>query len=266
MESIVELLQPVSEAAPAGTYLRYDPLYDKIKEARREDADLPQGEWEVARKTADWPQVIRLSTEALTRKTKDLQIAAWLTEAWLRREGITGLRRGIALLHELVQKYWDTVYPPIEDGDAELRAAPLEWIGLKLDVAVKQAPLSQAGHSSIDLAGAKTLPTKEQADQDEDAAAKRQQAIEQGRVGVEGCETGFQKTPKAWYQALVGDLDGCLSELGELGEYCDQQFGDVSPSFGPLKKVLEEVKRAANQLLTRKLEAAPGAPGAAPPR
>ena len=263
MDSIGELLQPISEAAPTGTYLRYDPLYDKIKEARREEADLPQGEWETSRKTADWPLVIRLANEALAGKTKDLQLAAWLTEAWVRREGVGGLRQGIVLLHELLQKYWDQVYPPIEDGDVELRAAPLEWVGLKLDVAVRMAPLNQDGHSSLDYAGAKALPTKEQADQDEALAAKRQQAIEQGRPTIEDFEAGFQKTPKVWYRALMEDLDGCLSAIGELGGYCDQQFGAASPSFGPLRTAVEEVRRTANQLLARKLELEPDTPAQA---
>jgi type VI secretion system protein ImpA len=168
----------------------------------------------------------------------------------VRREGVGGLRQGIVLLHELLQKYWDQVYPPIEDGDAELRAAPLEWVGLKLDVAVRMAPINQDGHSSLDYAGAKALPTKEQADQDEALAAKRQQAIEQGRPTIEDFEAGFQKTPKVWYRALMEDLDGCLSAIGELGGYCDQQFGAASPSFGPLRTAVEEVADG-NQLLAR---------------
>jgi type VI secretion system protein ImpA len=252
MASLVELLQPIADDSPAGTYLRYDPLYDRIKEARREDADLPQGDWAISRKTADWSMVIRLADEALSRRSKDLQIAAWLTEAWLRREGIAGLRQGIVLLHELLQKYWDDVYPPIEDGDVELRAAPLEWLGLKTDVAVRMAPINQAGHSSIDYQGAKSVPTREQAELDAELAAVRQQAVDAGRVTSEDFEAGFEATPYEWYRALVDDLDGSLSALAELNGYCDQQFGQVSPSFSPLRTVLEEVRRTAAQLLARK--------------
>jgi len=51
----VELLEPVPGESPAGVSLRYDPLYDQIKQARFEEDDIPQGEWKVKRKTADWP-------------------------------------------------------------------------------------------------------------------------------------------------------------------------------------------------------------------
>jgi len=43
MIQLDEFLQPVSEASPSGVDLRYDPVYDNIKEARRQDDDLNQG-------------------------------------------------------------------------------------------------------------------------------------------------------------------------------------------------------------------------------
>ena len=52
-----DLLQPIPGPHPGGASLRYDPVYDKLKEARREDDDIPQGEWARQRKVADWPLV-----------------------------------------------------------------------------------------------------------------------------------------------------------------------------------------------------------------
>ena len=93
-----DLLNPIPGENPSGASLRYDPLYDKIKEARREDDDAPQGEWAYERKTADWKQVIKLAGDALATKSKDLQLAAWLTEATLRTEGFAGLLAGPEVL------------------------------------------------------------------------------------------------------------------------------------------------------------------------
>ena len=76
-----DLLNPIPGANPCGENLRYAPVYDKIKEARREDDDAPQGEWRIERKTADFPLVIKLTSDALANKSKDLQLAVWLTEA-----------------------------------------------------------------------------------------------------------------------------------------------------------------------------------------
>src|SRR5215467_15835667 len=93
-----DLLKPIAGPNPGGVDLRYDPIYDKIKEARREDDDAPQGEWTTTRKVAEWPLVIKLAKDALTTKSKDLQIAAWLTEALIRREGFAGLNSALDLL------------------------------------------------------------------------------------------------------------------------------------------------------------------------
>ena len=69
-----DLLNPIPGDNPGGADLRYDALYDRIKEARREDDDAPQGEWVRARKTADWPLVIKLAGEAIATKKIALPI------------------------------------------------------------------------------------------------------------------------------------------------------------------------------------------------
>src|SRR5258706_423802 len=51
-----DLLNPIPGENPSGANLRYAPVYDKIKEARREDDDAPQGEWKHERKGYDWFQ------------------------------------------------------------------------------------------------------------------------------------------------------------------------------------------------------------------
>ena len=137
-----ELLQPIAGANPSGQDLRYDPVYDAIKEARREDDDLNQGAWQTERKVADLPKIISLSTDALKKRTKDLQIAAWLTDALLRKEGFPGLAMGLKVCHGLLDKFWDTLYPPIEEDDLELRAAPLT---IKLDVSGSPVALEPGG-------------------------------------------------------------------------------------------------------------------------
>src|SRR4029078_2498069 len=97
----------------------HEPVYTQIKEARREDDGLPKGEWESARKEADWAPVVRVATDALTKRTKDLELAGWLTEALLHRDGIAGLRDGLALVHQLLEQFWDGVYPEIDEDGAE---------------------------------------------------------------------------------------------------------------------------------------------------
>ena len=84
------LLAPVSEEKPSGGYLRYSGIYDEISEARRADLDVSQGEWQTEMKVADFRKVIALATPALEKDTKDLQIAAWFSEAVVKEYGFAG--------------------------------------------------------------------------------------------------------------------------------------------------------------------------------
>ena len=133
-----DILSPIPGENPCGIDLRYDTkllIFDKIKEACRQDDDLAQGDWQYERKTANFPLVVKLAQDTLATVSKDLQLAAYLSEALLQTERFGGLRQGLDLTYRLLTEFWDTVYPVIEDGDRELRARPLFWIGSKLDLA-----------------------------------------------------------------------------------------------------------------------------------
>src|SRR5919109_2365728 len=140
------LLAPIPGENPAGESLRFhstDRTYDAIQEARRSDDDLDQGEWVHKIKTSDWPAVIEIATKALASKSKDLQVAAWLVEALVKRHGFAGLRDGLRLLWELQERFWDSLYPSIDDGDLEPRAAPLLGLNKQLPASIRQVPITQ---------------------------------------------------------------------------------------------------------------------------
>src|SRR3954464_264437 len=92
-----DLLNPIPGSNPSGENLRYAPVYDKIKEARRQDDEGPMGDWQRERKVADWSLVIEVGSEAAATKSKDLQLAVWLAEALLSKEGLTGFKSGLDL-------------------------------------------------------------------------------------------------------------------------------------------------------------------------
>ena len=267
MPVVDDLLNPIDGPNPSGTDLRYDEIYSKIKEARREEAVPPAGMTESDRKVADNPLVIKLSTEALTKKTKDLWLAAWLTEAWVKQNGFSGLRDGLTLCHGLVEKFWDTLYPAIEDGDAELRAAPLEFLATRLEIPLKSVRLVQKEpYGYTDVQESRKLGYEDDAKSDE-AKQTRAAAIEQGKVALEALDKCFEETPKAFYVKSEKELDGCLEILAPLKESCNAKFGDMAPSLNKLESLLGEIRPVVHGFLQKKREKEPdpveeGAPAA----
>src|SRR5579864_338546 len=252
-----DLLNPISGDNPSGASLRYDPLYDKIKEARREDDDANQGEWARERKVADWKLVIKLAGDALANKSKDLQLAAWLTEAALRNEGFTGLLGGLKILQGLVENFWDTLYPEMEDGDAEMRAGPLDWVGSRLDQAVHQAPITRSGLDWFQFKQSRAVGYEADAEATTEKAEARTQAISEGKITGEEWDSAFAGTPKSFYVDCKQALDDCLDAIDALSAACEPRFGDVTPGFTGLRGPLEEVRSTVGSLLQKKRELEP---------
>src|SRR5262249_7173762 len=177
-----ELLNPISDAKPSGDNIRYLPIFDKLKEARR-----GSGDWLTEGADADYGQVIKISEDLLKNKSKDLQVAAWLAEAYLHRQGFTGFKNGLIVIKGLIENFWETVRPELEDGDSGLRLAPLDWLGgTYLDVPVKQVPISKGDHNLLQYQESQSVGTNPADDDYSDEATKQRtrwaQAVEEKRV------------------------------------------------------------------------------------
>ena len=93
------VLTPLPGPAPAGPSLRYHPVYDAIREARRrDDPALPQGVWQTEHKRADWAEVVRLCLDVLLNQSKDVQVACWLVEALVQRHGFGAFAPGLRMV------------------------------------------------------------------------------------------------------------------------------------------------------------------------
>ena len=256
-ELLARLLTPVAEDAPAGQDLRYDPRYDLVKEARREDPDLPPGELDGPRKLADWPKTVALASQLLESETKDLQLAAWLTEALLRTGGFAGLTTGLAALEGFLRNFWDGLHPAIDEDDLELRAGPIEWVGSRLDVAVRQVVVLPGNLSVLDILLARGLPTEADAESNADKRKARAEAEAAGRRLPEAVDAAFDGASKAFLRTTLADIEAATQGVASLEQISDERFGRDAPGFTALRKALEEAHQLLRGLVARKLELDP---------
>ena len=247
-----DVLTPIPGPNPSGENLKYNPVYEKIKEARRQDDDAPQGEWQRERKIADFVEVLKLAGVALATKSKDLQLAAWITEALVNREGFAGLHEGLKLIQGLLENFWDTLYPELEDGESELRASPLEWVGSRLDEVVRRTPLTKSGYGYFKHKESRAVGYEEQANESQSRTEARAAAIAEGKLAPEDFDKDLEATPREFYVKAVSDLDANLEQLDELAPICEEKFGEFNPSFSKLRTALEEVRHTAKSLLLKK--------------
>lgn len=265
------LLNPIPGDNPSGACLRYketskrDPthFYDKLEEARREEDAV--SEWQEAGKKADYDLVIKLATDALQNRTKDVWIASRLTEALLKKHGYEGFREGIDLMRGLIENFWDSLYPEIEDGDAELRAMPVDWIASRFGVELKKIPvtrpkppITKTGFNWYDWDQSSRIPKEEEAAESDGAKAKRDEAIADKKATPEEFNEAFTATKKADYKAWSAELEAVQESIDSLDGVAREKFGDLAPSFEDLRLTVEnDLKRAMRTLLKLKLEADP---------
>ena len=164
-----DLLKPVSEDNETGNNLKYDPIFDEIKKeieiSKKESlAGLNQGAWQEEVEYADWNKVEKLAGEALIKRSKDLQLAEWLLESQLKLYGYKGFAKGLELIYGLCTKFWEKLYPEIEDdGDLDYRMAPVSIINHKnMFIKLREAPVTGGDEffSLLDYEEAKRLETE----------------------------------------------------------------------------------------------------------
>ncbi|MCA1684569.1 MAG: type VI secretion system ImpA family N-terminal domain-containing protein, partial [Planctomycetia bacterium] len=126
------LTAPIPGPDPAGKSVPFA-VREQLETARKETDTRSFDKGDPLRPSdeqrADWALVIRLATETVSQTSKDLLIAARLTEALTKRYGFAGARDGLGLLRRLAEDCWDRLLPPIEEEeDAEVRAAAFAWL------------------------------------------------------------------------------------------------------------------------------------------
>lgn len=259
------IAQPIAGDNPAGESLRYSGIYDEMREARRADDDLAQGEWQTELKVADFPRVLNLGVDALTQKSKDLQIAAWTCEALVKLHGFAGLRDGLRMLAVLQANFWEQMYPEIdEDGDMESRANAIGWVDSQVAITIKGAPFTGvSGYGYSDWEDSKTFDIPENIENMSSEEAERfrvlkERAEKERRVTSDLWKKELAQTRRASMEASNLLIEECWTALNELNEVIEAKFDrNQAPGLGVLKKSLEDIHAQVKILLTAKREEEP---------
>jgi len=256
-----DFLNPISGDNPSGASLRYERIYDQVKEARTEDDEsIPSGDWQRQVKRADYALVLKLAGEALATKSKDLQLTAWLTEAYVKREGIALIQPCFKLMQDLQEQFWDTLYPEIEDGDAGMRAVPIEWAANRVAVLLREAPITRDGVNSYQYKESRAIGYEADIESNDAKREARERAIADGRVTGEEFDSSFSGTPKSFYVNLDASIHSATDTIDALQVFCEEKYGDDGPGFSKLRNSLEEVGQVITTLLNEKRKLEPDEP------
>lgn len=111
-----DLIRPISEDKPCGENLRNSVLFFKMLEAKggKERQSFTGDGTEAGEKdSSDW-KLVKKNAIQLLSDTHDLEIATLLTSTLLHTDGFSGLASGLQLIRQLLEQYWECVYPELD--------------------------------------------------------------------------------------------------------------------------------------------------------
>lgn len=233
----------------AGIDLRADfsttSLYQRLRDARSaarseeraRDADGESGGPEAA----GWRDVMATGQKALATQSKDLEIAAWLTEGLVRLHGLPGLASGARLIAGLCEGFWEAAFPQPDEDGLEARASPIGGLaGSSADGTIMQ-PLRRLPLFRRANGGSIGLYQWDQAEQLASMDDKRRKAkIAAGAPELKTLEAEA-RLDKAYLIGVGRQTAAAIEAWRELDRVVDARFGSEAPSVRKVSALLDRM-------------------------
>ncbi len=111
--------EPINPDQPTGSDIRYEPEFEKLQvEIQKLSSPSASG-------GVDWKKVSTLASAILAEKSKDILVASYLAVAQIYTSEIQGLAVGLCILRDLMDQFWEDLYPPKKRMRG--RSAAIEW-------------------------------------------------------------------------------------------------------------------------------------------
>ena len=243
------MLAPIDGDSPAGADLREDftpqSIYYRLRDARAEARAAERAQDNDSGVEAvvppQWRTVRDLATQALTGKTKDLEIAAWLTEALVRSDGVAGLAAGAGLLAGLAEAFWDANLYPVPDEDGIVtRVAPITGLngegndGTLIQPLRKQPVFARPDGTPV------ALWQYQQSEQLQGIgdAARIKQRIAAGVRPFADTDKEARAAGAAHFARTRAEVKAAQAAWTRMGEALDARAGSDSPPTGRVRDLL----------------------------
>lgn len=246
------LLAPIPGDAPQGTDLREDSSaqspWFRLRDARAEAREIERraetdGGGDESAVPQPWRTINTLARGALLEKSKDLDVAAMLTEALLRMHGLPGLTAGSLLIQGLAERYWDVVFPlPDEFDGVAARVMGVSGLsgsekeGLLLP-ALRRMPLFRrpdgTGFAWWIYEGAREVAALDE--------ARKKARLSKGAIEMDAVENEARAVGAAHFGVLRRRLREASAAWGGMGATLDERAGSDGPSTGRVRDLLAEM-------------------------
>ena len=231
----------------AGTDLRqdfsisshYQRLRDARAAARAEERTRDVEADSEGAESKSWQDVILIGQEALQSHSKDIEVAAWVTEGLVRLQGLSGLADGARLIEGLCNGFWEAGFPQPDEDGMEVRSSPIGGLsGVKGDGTVMQPLRRLPLFRRVDGSGV-SLYQWEQAEQLATLDAKRRaDKVAKGAVTLEVLSNEARLNREVVRES-ARQLRAAKEAWRSLDAALEQHLGRDAPSLRSLLQTLD---------------------------
>lgn len=253
--SIDELILPISDDSDSGIDPREDisptSTYYLLKDvrniARSKERKALTDEEDVLSVAAEWRPIFEQVPHILQEQSKDIEYVAWFIESACRLHGFKGLSFGFNLASELIERFWDSLYPTPEPYDLAERIAPL--IGLNgiesegsLIHPIRTIPITDGSIVYSTWQYEQALDTS-RLDKD-----KQEKRFESGSVSLEDVEHSIKETPDSFFIELHQDINNAIEAFSRLSAAMDDAMKGEPQPTSYIRKALEACALQINSI------------------
>jgi type VI secretion system protein ImpA len=238
-----QLLEPISEAEPAGANLEYDSEFLALERIALGKPEQQMGGTIVPAEPPDYAAMLRQGLQLLGR-SKDLRIANHLVRALLQRAGWEGLNEGLGLVQGLLERYWATLHPqldPDDNNDPTMRITAVAGLCTPDVIAtLRTRPLiTTRSFGPVSL-------------KDIIAATHDSGGDEKPRLDSAAIEAAFQDVDIEALEGAGAVVKNAVASLRAIEAVFEQEAAGQGPELDPLVDVLRQAQHAVNSRLERR--------------
>lgn len=224
-------MAPVSEDAPCGVDLEYDPEFVVLSASAAARADAQYGDFVGTPEPVNWSDVDR-DCRRLMMRSKDVRLAVLFTRCRTRLAAAAGLAEGLGLLAAWLAAFPDLVHP--QPGVDEDRTAALE---IRMNALQSLTDTDGLIADLREIALTRSTQTRLQMRDVERAFAhpRPSDALAPDSVTRQLEELRMQQA------SVLSGFDAALESLTAIEDWCREHLGVFAPDLTALKRLLRHV-------------------------
>ena len=244
-------LLDVSPDSRCGENLEYDPVFQEMVRLAEGTPERQVGDSIILAEEPDWKEVLKRAKHLLER-TRDIQVSIYLARAAVHTHGLEGLRQGLALIHGLLNRFWECVYP-LQDPEDDYPVLRMNLLATLNDydsyinpirhISLTNSRIFQITLGDIEIATGKS---KEPGNDNKPLTESQIQAV-------------FLDTPVEELRMVLDQVSTSSNEVREIVKLTTDKVGSVyAPDLSRLDGVLSELKSYLDSHLLARVEDSEG--------